>query len=111
MAAPETVDGLAVSTLTSAELEATFVPSAGMVGCSLRHRGDEVLGQRGGLSRYVARRGTMGIPLLYPFANRIARRRFAVAGREVVLEPGGAPGTVDHNGLPMHGLLAADPGW
>src|SRR4051812_2333470 len=104
MAAPETVDGLAVSTLTSAELEATFVPSAGMVGCSLRHRGEEVLGQRGGLQHYVTRRATMGIPLLYPFANRLASRRFSVAGREVVLEPGGPPGTMDHDGLPMHGL-------
>jgi aldose 1-epimerase len=111
MATPETVDGLTAPTLTSGELEATFVPSAGMVGCSLRHHGEEVLGQRGGLRRYVTERGTMGIPLLYPFANRLASRRFPVAGREVVLEPGGAPGTMDHNGLPMHGLLAADPGW
>jgi aldose 1-epimerase len=111
MTAEQTVDGLAVSTLSSADLEATFVPGAGMVGCSLRHRGEEVLGQRGGLSRYVAERGTMGIPLLHPFANRLASRRFSVAGRQVVLEPGGPPGTMDDGGLPIHGLVAADAGW
>jgi aldose 1-epimerase len=107
---PQTVDGLAVSRLASPDLEASFVPGAGMVGCSLRHRGAELLGQRGGLGRYIANRGTMGIPLLHPFANRLAHRRFAAAGQEVVLEPG-APGQMDHNGLPMHGLLASDAGW
>ena len=57
-----------------------------MVGCSLRHRGDELLGQRGGLGVYVAERGTMGIPLLYPWANRLAVERFPVEGNEVVLD-------------------------
>ena len=35
-----------------AELEVTFVPSVGMVGASLTHAGDELLGQRAGLARY-----------------------------------------------------------
>ncbi len=30
-------------TLASGDLEATFVPDAGMVGCSLRHRGEAPL--------------------------------------------------------------------
>ena len=62
-----------------------------MVGCSLRHRGEELLGQRGGLGTYVAERGTMGIPLLYPWANRLGRERFEVAGREVVLDSPSTP--------------------
>ena len=78
-----------------------------MVGASLRHRGDELLGQRGGLRAYVAERKTMGIPLLYPWANRIGRRRFAVAGREVVIDPEATPLRLDAAGLPMHGLLSA----
>ena len=81
-----------------------------MVGCSLRHRGEELLGQRGGLRAYVAERGTMGIPLLHPWANRVSERRFAVAGRDVALEPP-APFSVDPNGLPIHGLLSAASGW
>ena len=53
----------------------------------------------------------MGIPLLYPWANRLARMRFAVAGREVVIDPEATPLRVDANGLPMHGLLTAASGW
>jgi len=91
------------------EIEVTFVPTAGMVACSLRHRGDELLGQRGGLSAYVERRSTMGIPLLHPWANRLSEFRFELAGREVDLER--ASTKLDPNGLPIHGLLAADRGW
>ena len=92
-------------------LEAAFVPDAGMVGCSLRHRGEELLGQRGGLRTYVAERSTMGIPLLHPWANRLDRRRFTVASREVDLDTASPPPAADPNGLPMHGLLAAARGW
>jgi galactose mutarotase-like enzyme len=107
------VDGFEALTLSSedGELEASFVPDAGMVGCSLRHRGEELLGQRGGLARYVAERSTMGIPLLYPWANRVASRRFQAAGREVNLDLASPPPSLDPNGLPIHGLLAAAEGW
>lgn len=91
------------------EIDVTFVPSAGMVACSLRHRGDELLGQRGGLSAYVERQSTMGIPLLHPWANRLSEFRFELNGREVDLER--ASPKLDPNGLPIHGLLAADRGW
>ena len=98
-------------TLEAGDIQAAFVPDAGLVGCSLRHRGEELLGQRGGLEAYVAERKTMGIPLLYPWANRLSRRRFAVAGREVVIDPDATPLRLDANGLPMHGLLTAARGW
>lgn len=114
MIGERTVEGLDALTLVASEggeVEAAFVPDAGMVGCSLRHRGEELLGQRGGLRTYVAERGTMGIPLLHPWANRLARRRFSVAGREVVLDPSSTPLGVDPDGLPIHGLLAAASGW
>ena len=92
-------------------IEAAFVPEAGMVGCSLRHRGEELLGQRGGLERYAVERGTMGIPLLHPWANRVARRRFTVAGRRVDLWAHPGLYTLGPKGLPIHGLLAAARGW
>ena len=95
----------------AAELEAEFVPGAGMVGCSLRHRGEELLGQRGGVDAYVAQRKTMGIPFLYPWANRLSRRRFELAGQEVVIDPDATPLRLDDNGLPMHGLLSGVEGW
>jgi aldose 1-epimerase len=107
------IDGFEALTLSSetAELEAAFVPAAGMVGCSLRHRGEELLGQRGGLRTYVAERSTMGIPLLHPWANRVSRMRFPINGREVALDLSGLPISLDPNRLPIHGLLAGASGW
>jgi aldose 1-epimerase len=112
MIGERTVDGRSALTLASAGpagVEAAFVPGAGMVGCSLRHRGDELLGLRRGLEAYVAQRMTMGIPLLYPWANRLARTRFPLAGRDVDLDSVSPPLRMDGNGLPMHGLLAGAP--
>src|SRR5271170_5212300 len=98
MIGERTVEGVPTLTLGSGELggvEVAFAPGAGMVGCSLRHRGEELLGQRGGLRRYIRERSTMGIPLLYPWANRLGQRRFAVAGREVSLDSEGLPISLD----------------
>jgi aldose 1-epimerase len=112
--ATRVIDGFEALTLgTSAGggIEAAFVPGAGMVGCSLRHRGDELLGQRGGLGAYVAERKTFGIPLLHPWANRLSEWRFRLAGREVAIDPQATPLRRDEQGLPMHGLLSAAGGW
>ena len=94
-----------------AEVDATFVPSAGMVGCSLRHRGDELLETRGGLARYASERSTMGIPLLHPWANRIDGFAYEAAGRRVELDPDSRLLRFDPNGLPIHGLVSACRGW
>lgn len=92
-------------------LVAVFVPKAGMICCSLRHRGEELLGQRNGLRAYVDHFSTMGIPFLHPWANRLGADRFELAGRQVELTTPGLPLKRDGNGLPMHGLLSAAPGW
>lgn len=108
------IEGVPVLTLASEAaggVKVAFAPSAGMIGCSLRHRGEELLGQRGGLRRYLEARKTMGIPLLYPWANRLGARRFEVGGREVNLELPDLPLSTDAAGLPMHGLLAAASSW
>ncbi|EUA22957.1 hypothetical protein I552_7448 [Mycobacterium xenopi 3993] len=55
----------------SAPVVARYAPSAGMIGISLTDSGVELLGQRGGLDAYLAAGKTMGIPLLYPWANRL----------------------------------------
>ncbi|MGA9370692.1 MAG: aldose 1-epimerase [Solirubrobacterales bacterium] len=107
------LDGFDTLVLSSEEaaIEATFAPGAGMVGCSLRHDGAELLGQRGGLAASVAERTVMGIPLLYPWANRVTETRFQVGGREVNLESASPAPRRDPNGLPIHGLLTGAPGW
>jgi hypothetical protein len=59
-----TTGGFPTVTLScpDAATEATFAPGVGMIGCSLRHRGAELLGQRGGLAKYAEHGSTMGIP-------------------------------------------------
>lgn len=103
--------GFEAATLTTGELEAVFVPQAGMIGASLRHRGVELLGQRAGLRGYVDSGKTMGIPLLHPWANRLSGDEYP-AGTDNVILPARAPGLRrDEHGLPIHGLLAASPDW
>ncbi len=107
-------EGFAALTLESdarGGLEAVFVPEAGMVCCSLKHRGEELLGQLGGLRAYVDHYSTMGIPFLHPWANRLGADRFKVGGREVDLTLPDLPLDRDGAGLPIHGLLSAAPGW
>ena len=53
----------------------------------------------------------MGIPLLHPWANRVASRQFSVAGREIDLWAHPGMYTLGPKGLPIHGLLAAAGGW
>lgn len=108
----QTQDGLATVVLVSGEgLEAAFAPGAGMVGCSLRDAGEELLGNPDGLPAYVERGATFGIPLLHPWANRLAAWEYAVAGREVRLDPESPLLHREQNGLPIHGVLAAAPDW
>jgi aldose 1-epimerase len=108
-----TVDGFQSLTIASmhGDLEATFVPGAGMIGCSLRDHRAELLGQRRGLGTYVGEGTTMGIPLLYPWANRLSRDRFALAGGEIDLGSPELRLKRDANGMAMHGLLTAATGW
>src|ERR1700761_4682718 len=106
--------GFAALTLESdarGGLVAVFVPEAGMICASLRHRGEELLGQRGGLRAYVDHYSTMGIPFLHPWANRLGAARFDLAGRVVDLDLPALPLKRDDAGLPIHGLLPAAPGW
>lgn len=106
------IDGHAVRVLRSpAGVEAAFAPGVGMVGCSLRHRGEELLGQRGGLAAYAETGSTFGLPLLHPWANRLDGLSYDAGGVHVGLAPERMPLRLDPNGLPIHGLAAASPHW
>src|SRR5689334_15343943 len=106
-----TREGYPAVKLTGGDLAATFVPRLGMIGASLEHRGEELLGQRNGLAAYEAKGSTMGIPLLYPWANRLAGLEYEAAGRQVTIDPDSPRVRLDPNGLPIHGLLAANAHW
>jgi galactose mutarotase-like enzyme len=85
--------------LASGDLTASFAPEVGMVGASLLYRGEELLGQRGGLEKYAETGSSFGIPFLHPWANRLDRDVDSPRVRR------------DQNGLPIHGLLTASPYW
>ncbi len=72
----------------SSSLSATYVPVAGMVCTSLADDGVEFLGQRRGLVAYVTNGKTMGIPILYPWANRLSAGKYGVNGAVVSLTAG-----------------------
>jgi aldose 1-epimerase len=95
-------------TVSSGALAATFLPEVGLLGVSLRHRGDELLALPGGLDGYRAGKVT-GLPLLAPWANRLGSRRYEVDGVAVDLDGLDLP--TDDNGLPIHGTMSAQPGW
>jgi len=92
-------------------LEARFVPDAGMIGISLIDAGVELLGQRRGLDAYLADGKTMGIPILYPWANRLGANTYTAEGTTVTLMAGQHGVRTDPNGLPIHGVLAGYPNW
>jgi len=81
-----------------------FLPGHGMLGASLRHRGAELLGNVQDLLTAAMHGSTAGIPLLHPWANRLASPRYRAAGREVTLDLNSPLLHFDAHGLPMHGV-------
>lgn len=96
---------------SSSSVTAEFVPAAGMIGTSLQDDGVELLGQRRGLDAYLSAGKTMGIPILYPWANRLGANTYTAENVAVTLTPGENGVRADPAGLPIHGVLAAYPGW
>jgi aldose 1-epimerase len=97
--------------LADGDLRAVFVPAAGMIGCSLQHRGEELLVQRGGLDAWRGTGRSFGLPLLHPWANRLRDWRYATAGRAVTIDRSRGIVRADENDLPIHGALAAAEDW
>jgi aldose 1-epimerase len=99
------------SRLVAGELEAVFLPGRGMLGVSLRHRGEELLRRLENLDAAATKGSTAGIPLLYPWANRLAGNRFHAAGRDVVFDTSSSLLHCDDHGLPIHGVRWASLVW
>jgi aldose 1-epimerase len=93
--------------LTSGDYQAVFLPELGMLGASLKYKGDELFSLRDGLDMY-RQGGTVGLPLLAPWANRVSERQFKVAGVDVDLR---GLKLRTENGLPIHGTMVAARGW
>jgi aldose 1-epimerase len=100
--------GEAAVVLAAGDYEAVFLPEVGLLGASLTYRGDDLVSLRGGVAKYRDGHQT-GFPLLAPWANRLAKRRYRIAGVDVDLRR--AALRLDPNGLPIHGTMTARSGW
>ena len=92
-------------------MEAVFLPARGMLGASLRHRGEEILRRVDDLAAAAAKGSSAGIPLLHPWANRLAGPQYEAAGRTVILDLSSRLLHLDGNRLPMHGVGWALLAW
>jgi len=95
-------------TIAAGALEATFLPEVGMLGTSLRWRGEEYVALAEGVAGYQEGRQT-GLPLLAPWGNRLEGWRYRAADVDVDLE--GLALTTEEHGLPIHGTMTAAVGW
>ena len=95
----------------AADLHATWVPAAGMLGASLVHHGEELLWQGAGVAAYADTRTFMGIPFLHPWANRLEGFGYRAGGHDVELDRGSPMLLRDDGGLPIHGVLTASREW
>jgi aldose 1-epimerase len=105
------MNATSVRSLVAGDLRAIFWPGSGMLGVSLQHRGAELLRRVEDLETARSRGSTAGIPLLYPWANRLASLNYRAAGRDVVLDPSSPVLHFDDRGLPMHGVPWGQLAW
>jgi aldose 1-epimerase len=97
--------------IVAGDLEAVFLPGHGMIGTSLRHRGAEILRRIEDLEAMAVRGSAAGIPLLHPWANRLAGHRYRAADRDVALDPSSPLLHLDDYGLPIHGVPWSRLAW
>jgi aldose 1-epimerase len=97
--------------LVAGDYQAAFLPAQGMLGASLRYRGIEVLRHVEELELAAVKGSTAGIPLLYPWANRLDRFNYSAAGLSVELNPASRLLHFDQNALPIHGVPWARLEW
>jgi galactose mutarotase-like enzyme len=97
---------VAAITLRAGKYQATFRPDVAMLCASLRFRGEEYVAWPRNISQFRAG-GATAVPLLHPWANRLARDSYRAAGRRVSLAGLALPR--DPLGLPIHGNLFGAP--
>lgn len=103
-----TIDGIAAVTLSAGQTVFSVLPEAGLVGASLAHKGREYVNFHDGPSAAMGGH-TTGIPLLAPWANRLAESSYRVGSKVVDLSKLSLHR--DGNGLPIHGLFVGRSGW
>jgi aldose 1-epimerase len=97
--------------ISAGDLRAVFRPATGLLGVSLSYRGDELLRRIDDLETAKRKGSTAGIPLLYPWANRLVALQYRAAGRDVILDAVSPFLHFDDKGLPMHGVPWGQLAW
>jgi aldose 1-epimerase len=101
----------AAKVIQSDQLKAVFLPEYGMVGVSLQFSGVEILRKIEDLESAARRGSSVGIPILYPWANRLSQFEFDVAGKRTLLDRSSPLLHLDQNGLPNHGVPWSNLEW
>lgn len=97
--------------LAAGDLRAVFLPKSGMLGASLQYCGQELLRRIDDLEAAKQKGSTVGIPLLYPWANRLGALHYRGAGQNVNLDPTSPFLHFDDRGLAMHGVPWGQLSW
>jgi len=106
-----TLSNSSAHSIVAGDLESVFLPGHGMICASLRHRGAELLRRVEDLEALAVRGSAAGIPLLHPWANRLAGYGYRAADREVTLDPSSPLLQLDEQGLPIHGVPWSRLAW
>jgi aldose 1-epimerase len=91
-------------TMAAGDLVAVFRPEQGMLCTSLKHRGEEILRRLDEMDEALATGMSIGIPLNYPWANRLRGTRYDFDGKEVELDRASPWLMKDWNDIVIHGV-------
>ncbi|GAB2521107.1 aldose epimerase family protein [Lysobacter humi (ex Lee et al. 2017)] len=91
-------------TMAAGDLVAVFRPEQGMLGTSLKHRGEEILRRLDEMDEALATGMSIGIPINYPWANRLRSDQYDFDGKEVTLDPASPWIMKDWNDIIIHGV-------
>jgi aldose 1-epimerase len=108
-----TRDGVDIVVLADAprHTEVTILPGIGNMAYQMTVNGKNVLRTPVPLADFKAKPGMTGIPLLWPWANRIDQTSYYVNGKQYAfnLELGNV--RLDANKKPIHGLISTSSAW
>jgi aldose 1-epimerase len=90
--------------IQSGKIKAQFLPELGMLGASLQYNGIEILRKIEDLESAARRGSSAGIPILYPWGNRLSQFEFELAGKKIHLDRSSPLIHLDEHGLPNHGV-------
>jgi aldose 1-epimerase len=97
--------------LDAPPLQASVWADDGIAIASLRYDGVEVLGRPGPRDIFGRDDVALGMPLLAPWANRLAVDQYVIGTHTADVRAAGAAAFRDSAGFPIHGFVARDPGW